>query len=148
MPVRIKENSRPKYRLVHATKHEHGCLIMADNMFGKWQTLQEMQRQGQGSLFEEDFNNSIINEKKIQETILSHVAKNDKMILEEFIADYFMENGINCSSSVIKNTLRDFEEKQKAKIHRTPEYTKTGKKSAFMESNNEKKVYIEGLYGG
>jgi hypothetical protein len=146
MPVRIREKNRPKYRLVHVTNHEQGCLIMADNMFGKWQTLQEMQRQGQGLLFGEDFNNSIINETKIQETILSHVAKNGRMLLEEFVVDYFMENGINCSSSVIKNTLHDFETNRKIKIHRTPEYTKTGKKSAFMESKNNQKVYIERLY--
>ena len=148
MPVRIRENNRPKYRLVHVTNHEHGCLIMADNMFGKWQILQEMQRQGQGTLFEEDFNNSIINEAEVQKTILSHVAKNEKILLEEFIAGYFMENGIICSTKNIKNVLHDFESKQKIKIHRTPEYTKTGKKSTFMESNNNQKVYIERLYGG
>ena len=147
MPVRIRENNRPKYRLVHVTNHEHGCLIMADNMFGKWQILQEMQRQGQGTLFEEDFNNSIINEAEVQKTILSHVVKNEKMLLEEFIADYFMENGIICSTKDIKNALRDFESRQIIKIHRIPEYTRTGKRSAFMESNNDQKVYIGRLHG-
>jgi three-Cys-motif partner protein len=148
MPVRIRENNRPKYRLVHVTKHVEGCLIMADNMFDKWQILQEIQHQGQGSLFEEDFNNSIINETEVQKAILSHVARNKKMLLEEFIADFFMEHGIIYSTKGIRKIIHDFEINQKIKIHRTPEYTKTGKKSAFMESKNDQKVYIERLYGG
>jgi hypothetical protein len=148
MPVRIRANNRPKYRLVHVTNHVDGCLIMADTMFGKWQTLQKMQYEGQGLLIGEDFNNSPISDNEVQKAILCHVEKNKKMILEEFIAKYFMENGINCSSSAIKNTLRDFEAKQKIKIHRIPEYTKTGKKSMFMESKNDQKVYIERLHGG
>ena len=89
-----------------------------------------------------------VSEAEVQKTILSHVAKNEKMLLEEFIADYFMGNGIICSTKDIKNALRDFESRQIIKIHRIPEYTKTGKKSTFMESNNNQKVYIERLYGG
>jgi three-Cys-motif partner protein len=32
MPIRLKPGQRPKYRMIHVSNHEHGCILMADNM--------------------------------------------------------------------------------------------------------------------
>ncbi len=47
MPLRIKPGQRPKYRLIHATNHRDGCLLMVDNICKRWELLQEIQRSGQ-----------------------------------------------------------------------------------------------------
>lgn len=33
MPICIKTKQHPKYRMIHISNHEEGCLLMADNMF-------------------------------------------------------------------------------------------------------------------
>ena len=32
MPIRMKPDQRPKYRMVHVSDHEDGCFLMAQNM--------------------------------------------------------------------------------------------------------------------
>lgn len=32
MPIRLKVGQRPKYRMIHATNHEDGCILMYENM--------------------------------------------------------------------------------------------------------------------
>lgn len=32
MPIRIQQNQHPKYRMIHATNHPGGCVLMADNI--------------------------------------------------------------------------------------------------------------------
>ena len=39
MPLRIKKGQRPKYRLIHATNHRDGCLLMVDNICNRWEAL-------------------------------------------------------------------------------------------------------------
>ncbi len=54
MPIRLKRNQRPKYRMIHLTNYAPGCVLMNDNMYRRWEALQEMQNQGQTCLFSED----------------------------------------------------------------------------------------------
>lgn len=35
MPIRLHQGNKPKYRMVHATNHPDGCILMADNIFKK-----------------------------------------------------------------------------------------------------------------
>lgn len=42
MPLRIKRGQVPKYRMIHATNHASGALIMVDNIFGRWELMQDI----------------------------------------------------------------------------------------------------------
>ncbi|MBR5923076.1 MAG: three-Cys-motif partner protein TcmP, partial [Clostridia bacterium] len=66
MPLRIKRGQRPKYRLIHATNHRDGCLLMVDNICNRWEALQDIQTGGQMSMFEEDCNNQVVDEEDIK----------------------------------------------------------------------------------
>lgn len=46
MPLRIKKGQRSKYRLVHATNHRDGCLLIVDNICSHWEALKEIQSGG------------------------------------------------------------------------------------------------------
>ncbi|MBQ5977339.1 MAG: three-Cys-motif partner protein TcmP [Oscillospiraceae bacterium] len=48
MPLRIKKGQRPKYRLIHATNHRDGCLLMVDNICNRWQALLNCQDRARG----------------------------------------------------------------------------------------------------
>ena len=36
MPIRLKAGHQPKYRMIHATKNEEGCLLMVQNICKRW----------------------------------------------------------------------------------------------------------------
>lgn len=43
MPIRIHQNQHPKYRMIHATNHPSGCVLMADNICNRWELLKDIQ---------------------------------------------------------------------------------------------------------
>ena len=43
-----KKGQRPKYRLIHATNHRDGCLLMVDNICNRWQALLNCQDRARG----------------------------------------------------------------------------------------------------
>ena len=66
MPLRIRKGQRPKYRMIHATNHRDGCLLMVDNICNRWQALQDIQTCGQLTLWEENCENQIVDDEDIE----------------------------------------------------------------------------------
>lgn len=77
MPIRIQQNQHPKYRMIHATNHPAGCVLMADNICNRWELLKDIQTGGQMTLFDMDFNNQIIDATQIREQVIDHFSQYD-----------------------------------------------------------------------
>ncbi|MDR1634744.1 MAG: hypothetical protein LBS27_07480 [Bifidobacteriaceae bacterium] len=60
MPIRLKERQQPKYRMVYATNHAAGCILMADNMMKRPDNLAiHIEAFSQGTLFDDDVEGEI-----------------------------------------------------------------------------------------
>lgn len=143
LPLRIKKGNRPKYRMIYATNHKDGCLLMVDNIYNRWQALREIQNNGQLCFLEEDYNNEIINEDEIKDKMIKHFSKYTSPIsLHEALANFFVENGAICSSSNIKKILKQWEIEKRITIDRFPDKTKNGKPASFMSEGKGQTIYM------
>lgn len=146
MPLRIKQGQRPKYRMIHATNHQDGCLLMVDNICNRWEAWHEVQNAGQMSLFEEDANNQIVDESEIEAKMMSFFSRlhGNYVSLHMALAYFFMQYGPLCKSGVIKQKLKDFEKRGLLLVERDPKTTPTGRPATFMdEKTNQKRVMIK-----
>ena len=144
MPLRIKQGQRPKYRMIHATNHQDGCLLMVDNICNRWEAWREVQSAGQMSLFEEDANNQIIDESEIEEKMMSFFSRLSNYVsLHIALAYFFMQYGPICKSGVIKQKLKAFEKQGLLLIYREPQTTPTGRPATFMDEKTNQKVKIK-----
>ncbi len=143
MPLRIKKGQRPKYRLIHATNHRDGCLLMVDNICNRWEALQEIQTGGQLQLWEENFDNQVLDEYAIKKKILEHFSNCiDWISLYDALAKFFMKHGPICSTRIVKNILKDFEKSGRMAIKRTPNNTTKGKPTTFMSEGKDQTVSV------
>ena len=144
MPIRLQQGQHTKYRMIHATKHKDGCLLMVDNICNRWELLRDMQNSGQFTFFKENINNEILNSRELENKIISHISKyNDFISLDEAVANFFVDNGVICSRKNVTNILSKLEKSERIKILRTPNNTKNGKTSTFMQENKDKKASIK-----
>ena len=143
MPLRIKENQRPKYRLIHATQHRDGCLIMVDNMNSRWETIKDIQTGGQTSLFETNMNEETIDKSYLTDKVVSFFSRYEEYTsINDAIADFFVDNGVISYTREIRSILKDLEMHSRIIIRRIPEQTKTGKLSSFMDEKKNQKVFV------
>lgn len=134
MPICIKNKQHPKYRMIHVSNHEEGCILMADNMCSRSDKLFiEIQNQGQGNLFSTDVQNNIINEMDIRDKIMKFITTFPNGITaNKLIAAFYTEHGVMCKSNTIRNIWKLLEANGEIDIKRTPAQTKTGKPSTFL----------------
>ena len=143
MPIRIHHNQHPKYRMIHATNHPDGCVLMADNIYNRWERLKDIQNRGQMTLFQETVNNQIIDENGIEKYVLEHFTQISSFIsLTEAQAQFYVKNGVICKTSDIVNVLKKFEKEKKLEVMRKPNLTKNGKPSTFMTESRGKIVLV------
>ena len=143
MPLRIKKGQRPKYRLIHVTNHRDGCLLMVDNICNRWEALKEIQSSGQLSIFEENYENQIIDDTDISKKISAYFARyTTNTSLHEALAGFFMEYGPICSTGTIKTDLKKLENKGQIIVTRMPRTTGKGKKATYMSEGKGKKIYM------
>lgn len=143
MPLRIKMGQRPKYRLIHATNHRDGCLLMVDNICNRWEALQEIQSGGQLSLFKENYDNQIVDDTDISNKVSVYFAQySANTSLHEALAGFFMEYGPICSTSTIKKELKKLESNGRIIVTRKPSTTVKGKIATYMSEEKGKKVYV------
>ena len=145
MPIRLKRGQRPKYRMIHATNHEEGCILMNDNICKRWEALQNVQSSGQLSIFSEDIENNIIDKEEIRKDIINSFRYNDEFVnLNKFLAEFVSRHGVKCCTSEIKEQLKILEREKKIEVKRYPPKTPTGKISAFWDCKNGNMVDIRG----
>jgi len=143
MPLRIKQGQRPKYRLIHATNHKDGCLLMVDNICNRWQALQEIQTSGQLQLWEENYENQIVEDGDIEGKVIEHFSQLKNWIsLNEALATFFINHGAVCSTSIVKNFIKRLEKDNQIEIIRNPATTKRGKPSTFMDEGKGKTITV------
>ena len=144
MPIRIQKNQHPKYRMIHATNHPAGCVLMADNMCNRWELLKEIQSGGQMALFQEDFNNELVEENQITDYVKQHFSKyNEWTSLTEAQATFFVKYGAICKTGVIAKVLKVFEKDKRLEVKRNPTLTEGGKPSTFMAESHGNTVLIK-----
>lgn len=142
--VPIKSNndkSATKYRLFHLTNHSGGCLIMADNMFKRFNEAYERQRDGQMSLFDYSTSGDLNDPRIIKEKILGLISYKETR-LTDLLCDFYCTNGIITDQKTLKLMLKDLESEEKIVIKRVPPLTKTGKISCAMDENGSMKIYV------
>ena len=143
MPLKIKKGQVPKYRMIHATNHVDGCLLMVNNICNRWQFMKDIQNNGQQSLFEENYNNETVDMADItQKAITVFQQAKEFTRLNPILADFFMQNGPICKVSEIKDIIKDLEKKDKIEVRRTPAYTDKGKPSKFFADEKKQKTEI------
>ena len=140
MPLRIKKGQAPKYRMVHATNHISGCLLMVDNICNRWQLMKDIQTCGQMSLFSEDVDNNIIDDIELEEQVKEHIQKYKQLErLNDILADFFMQYGPICTTGKVKEIYKEMEKTGEIVVVRDPATTeKTGKPSRFFADEKGK----------
>lgn len=143
MPLRIKQGQRPKYRMVHATNHEDGCLLMVDNICNRWQALQDIQLKGQMMLWSQDVENQIVSDEIIEEKFASHMLRyKEHTSINIILAEFFIKYGALCSTGDVKKAIKKLENNDMINIIRSPATTDKGKKSTFLTFDSKKKAWI------
>lgn len=146
MPLRIKKGHRPKYRMIHVTNHKDGCLLMVDNIYNRWQALQDIQNSGQLLLWEESFDNLTIDEEDINRKILTHLPQyKDWTSLYEMLANFFMKHGAICSTSTVKDKIKKLIKENRLGVIRDPDKTEQGRATTFLSEEKGQKVSIRWL---
>lgn len=143
MPIRLKERQRPKYRMVHATNHEDGCILMNDNICKRWEVLKLIQSDGQIKIFDETVENKTVNINEIRTRLKTHLSKyktNTKLNI--ILAEFFTNNGILCPSGDVKKILKEFETNGNIEVTRKPALTKTGKPTTFFTQNSDQTIMV------
>ena len=144
MPLRIKRGQRPKYRMVHATNHPDGCLLMVDNICNRWEALRDIQNEGQISLFQENINNQNVDLSDIRRKEEEHFSQYaDWTSLNVSLAKFFMKYGPICKTKEVKDVIKEMEDIRKIQVLRDPPLTKTGRPAKYMdEKTNTQKVSL------
>ena len=71
MPIRLKPGQHPKYRMIHATNHPDGCILMADNIAKRTDRLVvEIQSGGQLSITPQTAENEMVSDEMISAKVM------------------------------------------------------------------------------
>lgn len=143
MPLRIKPGQVPKYRMIHATNHPDGALIMVDNIFGRWELMQDIQNEGQQSLWDEDIENVIVNEDEIQAKVIEHISQFTSFTrMNPIMADFYCTYGVICRTKTVKDIFRKLEKGGKLEVRRTPSHTPTLRTTTFFSDEKKQKTEL------
>jgi len=139
MPLKIKRGQLPKYRMIHATNHVEGCLLMVENICGRWELMKDIQNNGQLQLWEENYENEIIDDEDIRNKASAHISDHTCFIrLNLVLADFFMKYGPICSTKKVKDIYKELVAQGKLDIQRQPQFTPTGRPSSFFADGKGK----------
>jgi hypothetical protein len=106
--------------------------------------MKDIQNNGQGQLWEENYNNQIIDIEDIKRKAISHVSTYSCFTrLNLVLADFFVKYGPICSTKAVKDVYRDLENNRKIEVRRNPAFTeKTGQPSKFFADEKGKKTEL------
>lgn len=149
MPIRIKSGNHPKYRMVFATNHPDGCMLMGDNIAKRTDELiVDIQHYGQLSLLSETAENESIDYETLTENVKSLLNKTYGFIrLNQFIADFYNEYGVLCEVSQLssgqESILKTLEKINYIEVKRDPAITEKGKATTFWQENTKHKLLLK-----
>lgn len=146
MPIQLKPTNHPKYRMVFATNHPEGCLLMADNIANRSDRLIiEIQDRGQRSIFPKTINNDLVEDSLLEEKVLEQLDRTTVWTsLTEFLGGFYNEYGVLCQSSRLScgrkgSILKNLEKDGRVDVLRDPPYSKPDRPSTFWSENRQKK---------
>ena len=119
MPIRRSTEINPKYRMVHATNHADGCLLMADNMYSRSEESRIKRMNGQMSLFELDVNDRDIMFGEKENNLLEMLT-HEWIECRDLFCNYYLNYGVTT------NTISE----------------KTGKPTRFWSFSKGNKIYV------
>lgn len=134
IPITLKTEMMPNYRLIFGTNSFHGLFLMVDLMSKIWREIAEISSDGQRYLF--DFNvtsRELLDDSILENDIISTIGERGVSVLATYVTSKLIEKyGITFSTSDYKKKYKAMDGKL-IKIHRSPEVTPTGKKSSSMD---------------
>jgi hypothetical protein len=147
MPIRLKQDKLPKYRMVHATDHPDGCVLMAGNIAKRADRLfVEIQNSGQQTLFSQSAENEIIDDGALSDYLSQYlIGVKEFTRLNEFLAGFYVEYGVLCLSSRLTAILKSKENIGIIDVNRQPETTGTGKPSSFWTESAKQKLWLRSV---
>ena len=144
MPIRLKSGQHPKYRMIHATNHKDGCILMYENICSRWEKLGDIQAGCQMDLFEQNVENELIDEHFLKEQLLKNLSQYESPVsLNEMKADFLSTHGVICRPNTLIRMLKELEASESIKIIRDPAVTKTGIPSSFLTENSKQRVFLQ-----
>ena len=147
MPIRLKKEQRPKYRMIHVSDHPDACFLMAQNMLSRKDELfLNVQAAGQMNMFDlltdvdSTVEGDLITEKDVEGKLRHYIqdSDTDNIRYTKFIAGFYTRHGLICKLDMIQSILVRMEKDGKIEILRDPSLTTTGKKSEFWEDSDSK----------
>ncbi len=150
MPIRLKTENRPKYRMIHVCNHEDGCYLMAQNMQNRKNELFiNIQQRGQLSIFDiaEGYASTIegvyITEEEVEEKVHEFLADITFDIhITRFLAEFTNTYGLICDFKMIYVILEKMQMDEKIEIIRIPDKTEKGRTSRFWDEKGSHKVIL------
>lgn len=143
MPIRLRQGQRPKYRMIHATNHADGCVLMYENICKRWEVLEEIQNNGQFDLFSTTVDGKVVNTEEIETLLCEHLARYSKDTpINVILAEFFTKHGVLCEKSDIISELQLFEERGSITVTRCPSTTKNGAPRKFFTESSKQHLKI------
>jgi three-Cys-motif partner protein len=144
MPIRLAGRGHPKYRMVHATNHPAGCVLMAENMMKRTDDLYiHLPGHAQGSLFDQDVEGELTDPAEVRQRVRDAVASLQEFTdANEAMAEFYTLNGVICKPDSIRDAWRELELSGRIEVKRNPPQTETGKLSTFFTPSKGKTVRI------
>lgn len=151
MPIRLKAEQQPKYRMIHVCDHEDGCFLMAQNMQKRKDELfTNIQQKGQVSIFDvaptmtTTAENELLTVEDISAMLKEHLTRFEGDVgITRFMATFVNDYGLLCEFNMIYDILEDLARQGLLNIVRDPAFTlKKGKPSEFWEEKKGQSVTI------
>ena len=112
---------------------------MVDNIFGRWEFMQDIQRGGQLSLFEENVENETIDEEDVRQKVIDYLSRLSSFNrMNPIMADFYSTYGVICRTKTVKAIFKDLEKSGNLIVKRTPETTGKGRNSTFFADEKGK----------
>lgn len=138
IPIKIKENNIPKYRLIFGTNHYKGLFLMVDNMNKAWNQIKEHLHQNKQLLL---FDIGKANNNEIIDNIIMILSDERKVLLIDVIIKLIQEYGIQFSIAEYIKLIKSLINKD-VEIEHVPATTNTGRPVKSMDFD-EYTIYIK-----
>lgn len=149
MPIRLKPGQHPKYRMVHATNHPDGCILMADNIAKRTDRLVvEIQNGGQTTLLQQTAENEVVSEETLMEKMKELLGNTTSFTrLNQFLANFYNQYGVLCDLSRLSSgrngsILKSLEKSGYIEVQRQPAYTEKGTATTFWQEQHRKTISL------
>jgi hypothetical protein len=144
MPIREARGQLPKYRMIHATNHPDGCVLMAENIMTRVENLYvHLRGYRQGTLLPMDAEGDATGLSTVQELMTKTIENLDQFTdIREIMARFYCDQGGICEPRVIHQVWRRMETSGAIKVEREPAKTSTGRDSTFFTLKGGKRARI------